>query len=144
MLSWQVFLGLKSLSNKRRLQPRRKFGNKRQRSLGATLFLCLGKPVMLELLKISPTKSSFRNHRTHVLEYSLSVASIVSVGHISTTALASATLGSMTSSVRNMADLLALLQPVEFLPSVTGNGLYNYPRVRLCPRLSPTSGMDVK
>lgn len=37
--------------------------------------------------------------RTHVLEYSLVIASVVSIGHLSTTALAASTLGSMTASV---------------------------------------------
>lgn len=37
--------------------------------------------------------------RTHLLEYSLSMASVISIGHISTTHLAAATLGSMTASV---------------------------------------------
>ncbi|KAG1729548.1 mate-domain-containing protein [Suillus lakei] len=36
---------------------------------------------------------------THLLEYSLIVASVVSIGHVSTVALAAATLGSMTASV---------------------------------------------
>lgn len=36
---------------------------------------------------------------THLLEYSLVVASVVSIGHLSTTALAASTLGSMTASV---------------------------------------------
>ncbi|KAI0825956.1 MATE efflux family protein [Irpex lacteus] len=36
---------------------------------------------------------------THVLEYSLVIASVVSLGHLSTTALAASTLGSMTASV---------------------------------------------
>jgi MATE family multidrug resistance protein len=35
----------------------------------------------------------------HLLEYSLVVASVISIGHLSTTALAAATLGSMTASV---------------------------------------------
>ena len=38
-------------------------------------------------------------NRTHALEYSLVIASVVSIGHISTTALAASTLGSMTASV---------------------------------------------
>lgn len=37
--------------------------------------------------------------RTHLLEYSLVIASVVSIGHLSTTALAASTLGSMTASV---------------------------------------------
>lgn len=37
--------------------------------------------------------------RTHALEYSLIVASVVSIGHLSTAALAASTLGSMTASV---------------------------------------------
>ncbi|KAI0318084.1 MATE efflux family protein [Amylostereum chailletii] len=36
---------------------------------------------------------------THLLEYSLVIASVISIGHLSTTALAAATLGSMTASV---------------------------------------------
>ncbi|EPS96474.1 hypothetical protein FOMPIDRAFT_1018837 [Fomitopsis schrenkii] len=36
---------------------------------------------------------------THILEYSLVIASVVSLGHLSTTALAASTLGSMTASV---------------------------------------------
>ncbi|KAF7794040.1 hypothetical protein EIP86_005168 [Pleurotus ostreatoroseus] len=36
---------------------------------------------------------------THLLEYSLVIASVVSLGHLSTTALAASTLGSMTASV---------------------------------------------
>ncbi|KAI0070551.1 MATE efflux family protein [Panus rudis PR-1116 ss-1] len=36
---------------------------------------------------------------THVLEYSLVIASVISIGHLSTTALAASTLGSMTASV---------------------------------------------
>ena len=36
---------------------------------------------------------------THLLEYSLISASVVSIGHLSTTALAASTLGSMTSAV---------------------------------------------
>ena len=34
-----------------------------------------------------------------MLEYSLVIASVVSIGHLSTTALAASTLGSMTASV---------------------------------------------
>jgi hypothetical protein len=37
--------------------------------------------------------------RTHLLEYSLVIVSVISIGHISTTALAAITLGSMTASV---------------------------------------------
>ncbi|KAG1729558.1 mate-domain-containing protein [Suillus lakei] len=40
---------------------------------------------------------------THLLEYSLIVASVVSIGHVSTVALAAATLGSMTASVSGYA-----------------------------------------
>ncbi|KAG2142385.1 mate-domain-containing protein [Suillus clintonianus] len=44
-------------------------------------------------------KYSFPVFITHLLEYSLIVASVVSIGHVSTIALAAATLGSMTASV---------------------------------------------
>ncbi|PCH45028.1 MATE efflux protein [Wolfiporia cocos MD-104 SS10] len=40
---------------------------------------------------------------THVLEYSLVIASVVSIGHLSTTALAASTLGSMTASVTGLS-----------------------------------------
>lgn len=43
---------------------------------------------------------------TQALEYSLSVASIVSIGHISTEALAAATLSSMTASVTGLSILM--------------------------------------
>ncbi|OBZ77896.1 hypothetical protein A0H81_02054 [Grifola frondosa] len=36
---------------------------------------------------------------THLFEYSLVIASVVSIGHLSTNALAASTLGSMTASV---------------------------------------------
>ncbi|KAG0697233.1 MATE efflux family protein [Suillus ampliporus] len=45
------------------------------------------------------TKYSLPVFVTHVFEYSLIVASVVSIGHLSTVALAAATLGSMTASV---------------------------------------------
>ena len=37
--------------------------------------------------------------RTHILEYSLIMASVISIGHLSTTALAAISLGSMTANV---------------------------------------------
>ncbi|EIN09142.1 MATE efflux family protein [Punctularia strigosozonata HHB-11173 SS5] len=40
---------------------------------------------------------------THALEYSLVIASVVSIGHLSTTALAASTLGSMTASVTGLS-----------------------------------------
>ncbi|KAI0945255.1 hypothetical protein AcW1_001519 [Taiwanofungus camphoratus] len=45
------------------------------------------------------TKYTLPVFGTHVLEYSLVIASVVSIGHLSTTALAASTLGSMTASV---------------------------------------------
>ncbi|KAI0341507.1 MATE efflux family protein [Trametopsis cervina] len=45
------------------------------------------------------TKYTLPVFATHVLEYSLVIASVVSIGHLSTTALAASTLGSMTASV---------------------------------------------
>ncbi|TFY63208.1 hypothetical protein EVG20_g6409 [Dentipellis fragilis] len=40
---------------------------------------------------------------THVLEYSFVIASVISIGHLSTTALAASTLGSMTASVTGLS-----------------------------------------
>jgi MATE family multidrug resistance protein len=40
---------------------------------------------------------------THLLEYSLVIASVVSVGHLSTEGLAASTLGSMTASVSGLS-----------------------------------------
>jgi len=49
------------------------------------------------------TKYTLPVFGTHVLEYSLVIASVVSIGHLSTTALAASTLGSMTASVTGLS-----------------------------------------
>ncbi|KAF9029825.1 MATE efflux family protein [Hymenopellis radicata] len=55
---------------------------------------------------------------THVLEYSLVIASTLSVGHISTTALAAITLGSMTASVSGFSILQGFTSALDtMLPS---------------------------
>lgn len=55
---------------------------------------------------------------THVLEYSLVVASVLSIGHVSTTALAAATLGSMTASVTGYSILQGFASTLDtILPS---------------------------
>lgn len=56
--------------------------------------------------------------RTHVLEYSLVVASVVSLGHLSTTALAASTLGSMTASVSGYSIIQGFASTLDtMLPS---------------------------
>ncbi|KAK0202739.1 MATE efflux family protein [Desarmillaria ectypa] len=55
---------------------------------------------------------------THVLEYSLVIASVLSVGHISTTALAAITLGSMTASVSGLSIIQGFTSALDtMLPS---------------------------
>ncbi|KAF8525863.1 MATE efflux family protein [Hysterangium stoloniferum] len=60
---------------------------------------------------------------THILEYSLVVASVVSIGHISTTALAAATLGSMTSAVSGLSIVQGFVSCLDtLLPSAWTSG----------------------
>ncbi|KAK0489073.1 MATE efflux family protein [Armillaria novae-zelandiae] len=55
---------------------------------------------------------------THVLEYSLVMASVLSVGHLSTTALAAITLGSMTASVSGLSIIQGFTSALDtMLPS---------------------------
>lgn len=56
--------------------------------------------------------------RTHVLEYSLVIVSVVSIGHISTSALAAISLGSMTASVSGFSIIQGLASALDtLLPS---------------------------
>ncbi|KAH7096099.1 MATE efflux family protein [Auriculariales sp. MPI-PUGE-AT-0066] len=60
---------------------------------------------------------------THLLEYSLQVASIVSIGHLSTTALAAATLASMTASVTGFSIAQGLTSALDtLLPAAFTSG----------------------
>ncbi|KAF8582562.1 multidrug/Oligosaccharidyl-lipid/Polysaccharide flippase [Ramaria rubella] len=52
---------------------------------------------------------------THVLEYSFVVASVVSIGHLSTTALAASTLGSMTASVTGLSIIQGFVSCLDTL-----------------------------
>ncbi|KIJ51532.1 hypothetical protein M422DRAFT_26940 [Sphaerobolus stellatus SS14] len=52
---------------------------------------------------------------THILEYSLVVASVVAIGHLSTTALAAATLGSMTASVSGYSIIQGFVSTLDTL-----------------------------
>lgn len=55
---------------------------------------------------------------THILEYSIIVASVVSIGHISTNALAAATLGSMTAGVSGFSIIQGFTSTLDtLLPS---------------------------
>ncbi|KII84673.1 hypothetical protein PLICRDRAFT_357130 [Plicaturopsis crispa FD-325 SS-3] len=55
---------------------------------------------------------------THVLEYSLVIASVISIGHLSTTALAAITLGSMTASVSGFSIIQGFTSTLDtMLPS---------------------------
>lgn len=63
-------------------------------------------------------KYAFPVFGTHVLEYSLVVVSVVSIGHISTTALAAISLGSMTASVSGFSIVQGLASALDtLLPS---------------------------
>lgn len=60
---------------------------------------------------------------THLLEYSLIVASVVSIGHVSTVALAAATLGSMTASVSGYTIIQGLSSALDtLLPAAWASG----------------------
>ncbi|KIM30491.1 hypothetical protein M408DRAFT_66438 [Serendipita vermifera MAFF 305830] len=60
---------------------------------------------------------------THVLEYSLSIAPVVSIGHISTDALAAVTLGTMTASVTGFSIIVGFSTALDtMLPSAWTSG----------------------
>ncbi|KAI0634984.1 MATE efflux family protein [Trametes polyzona] len=55
---------------------------------------------------------------THLFEYSLVIASVISIGHLSTTALAASTLGSMTASVSGFSIIQGFASTLDtMLPS---------------------------
>ena len=57
-------------------------------------------------------------YRTHLLEYSLVIASVISIGHLSTNALAASTLGSMTASVSGFSIIQGFTSTLDtMLPS---------------------------
>ena len=57
-------------------------------------------------------------YSTQLLEYSLIVMSVISIGHISTTALAATSLGSMTASVSGYSIILGMTTALDtILPS---------------------------
>ena len=57
-------------------------------------------------------------YSTHLLEYSLSIASVISIGHLSTVALAACTLGTMTASVTGYSIIQGLASTLDtMLPS---------------------------
>ena len=56
--------------------------------------------------------------RTHVLEFSITMISVVSIGHLSTTALAAITLGSMTANVSGFSIIQGFTSALDtMLPS---------------------------
>ncbi|KAJ7594178.1 mate-domain-containing protein [Mycena floridula] len=64
------------------------------------------------------TKYSLPVFGTHLLEYSLVTSSVLSIGHISTTALAAITLGSMTASVSGFSIIQGFTSALDtLLPS---------------------------
>ena len=63
------------------------------------------------------------SHRTHLFEYSLVIVSVVSIGHISTTALAAISLGSMTASVSGYSVIQGFTSALDtVLPSAWTSG----------------------
>ncbi|KAJ6548473.1 multidrug/Oligosaccharidyl-lipid/Polysaccharide flippase [Mycena capillaripes] len=63
-------------------------------------------------------KSGLPIYGTHLLEYSLLTASVITIGHLSTTALAAATLGSLTASVSGFSIIQGLSGALDtVLPS---------------------------
>ncbi|KAK7683105.1 hypothetical protein QCA50_013778 [Cerrena zonata] len=64
------------------------------------------------------TKYTIPVFGTHLLEYSLVIASVISLGHLSTTALAASTLGSMTASVTGYSIIQGFASTLDtMLPS---------------------------
>ncbi|PIL27343.1 transporter [Ganoderma sinense ZZ0214-1] len=64
------------------------------------------------------TKYTLPVFGTHLFEYSLVVASVISIGHLSTTALAASTLGSMTASVSGFSIIQGFASTLDtMLPS---------------------------
>ncbi|KAF7323676.1 RNA helicase [Mycena kentingensis (nom. inval.)] len=64
------------------------------------------------------TKYSLPVFGTHLLEYSLVMAPVLSIGHLSTTALAAITLGSMTAGVSGFSILQGMVSALDtMLPS---------------------------
>lgn len=67
--------------------------------------------------------STKTGHRTHIFEYSLSIAPVVSIGHISTNALAAVTLGSMTASVTGFSIIIGFGTALDtMLPAAWTSG----------------------
>ena len=72
-------------------------------------------PSFIFFMKVNPF---IRFYSTQLLEYSLVVVSVVSIGHISTTALAAISLGSMTAGVSGYSVILGLTSALDtVLPS---------------------------
>ncbi|KAL0958292.1 hypothetical protein HGRIS_000439 [Hohenbuehelia grisea] len=64
------------------------------------------------------TRYALPVYGTHLLEYSLVMASVISIGHLSTTALAAITLGSMTASVSGFSVIQGFTSALDtMLPS---------------------------
>ncbi|KAI0367216.1 MATE efflux family protein [Pilatotrama ljubarskyi] len=64
------------------------------------------------------TKYTLPVFTTHLFEYSLVIASVISIGHLSTTALAASTLGSMTASVSGFSIIQGFASTLDtMLPS---------------------------
>ena len=73
---------------------------------------------MLHLSFFMQVDTSDLFYSTQLLEYSLVVVSVISIGHISTTALAATSLGSMTAGVTGYSVILGLLSALDtVLPS---------------------------
>ena len=63
------------------------------------------------------------SYRAHILEYSLSIAPVVSLGHISTDALAAVTLGTMTASVTGFSLIIGMSTAMDtMLPPAWTSG----------------------
>lgn len=79
---------------------------------------------VLCLARIDLRRSPYRSRdRTHLLEYSLNIASVVSIGHISTVALAACSLGNMTASVTGFSIVQGFASALDtLLPSAWTSG----------------------
>lgn len=54
-------------------------------------------------------------HSTHILEYSLVIAPVISLGHLSTTDLAASTLASLTANVTGFSIIIGMVSALDSL-----------------------------
>lgn len=105
---------------------------------GTRLWVC----VMAKLKGFRHLNPLLYDCRTQLLEQTLSLASIVSIGHISTTHLAGVTLGFMTANVSLLLHSHTNLVTDPSSLFLAGHRPEYTTGIRICSRLATSSGMD--